>query len=86
MDEEADAALSSFQQLTIDTSSSSSSSSLLPDDSIIINTAAINSTTSNSRTPGTGGSSPFSPSITPMSTPRELIPQGPLPYGMYICG
>jgi hypothetical protein len=77
-EEEADAALSSFQQLTIDTSSSSSS--LLPD-SIIINTATINS-----RTPGTGGSSPFSPSITPMSTPRELIPQGPLPYGMYICG
>lgn len=25
--------------------------------------------------------SPFSPAISPMGTPRDLLPQGPLPYG-----
>ena len=28
--------------------------------------------------------SPFSPPISPVNTPRDLLPKGPLPYGKYI--
>lgn len=30
---------------------------------------------------GVRSHSPFSPVLSPMGTPRELLPQGPLPYG-----